>query len=93
MKAESKKSAELKQKLLKWTFGEFREAWEGQHQDDRSLMMGCYDQLMEATEAMKKMDNNFVWCAFNHRFNERWNMMAEIVERFTGKHIDRHEVF
>jgi hypothetical protein len=89
----SNQKAEAKQKLLKSTFGQFREMWDGEHGDDRGLISGCYDQMMEAAEAMKKVNNNFVWVAFNRKFAEEWNMMAEIVERFTTEQIYHMEIF
>lgn len=84
----SQKKAENKQRLLKHKFRKYRDMWENEH-DDRGLIRGMYDQLQEACDAMKGVENNFVWCAFNARYAKQHNDMCEIVERFTGKHMER----
>jgi hypothetical protein len=86
-----KKQAENKQKFVKLVFGKYKEMW-AECKDDRCLVSGMFDQLWDACEAMKKVDDSFVWCAFNARFAKQYNNMCEIVGRFTGEYIEKLHV-
>lgn len=87
---DSKEYADLKARILKRCFGKYHDEW-ADAEDDRYLVHSIYDQLMDALEAMENVNNSFVWCAFNRGFTAEWNVMAEIVERFTGQVIERRE--
>lgn len=81
-----KENAQNKQQLLEWHFGKYRRAWDGEHEDDRGLIAGMYDQMMEALKEMEKVENNFIWVAFNKMFREQERTMCRIIKQFTGSY-------
>ena len=82
----NKEHARCKQQLLETHFGKYRRMWDDEHRDDRALIPGIYDQLMEAAKAMEKVDNNFIWVAFIKDFRVHERTMCEIIKRFTGRY-------
>lgn len=80
----SKSKYEMKARLLKQKYEPFVQEFK-QHHDDRILVVNMLDQLLEACEAMRGMDNVFVRVAFNRAFTEQNETMEEIVTRFTSK--------
>ena len=81
-----KNRAKTAQRLLEWHFGRYYQMWKDEHEDDRALIGGMYDQMMEALKAMEKVDNTYVWGAFNRHFREDEKAMCEIIKRFTGRY-------
>lgn len=75
---------DVKAWLLKRKYEPFVQEFK-QHHDDRILVVNMLDQLLEACEAMRGMENVFVRVAFNRAFDEQDKEMEEIVTRFTGK--------
>ena len=73
----------LKLRVFNSIYGEYRKAYEGQH-DDRGLYCNMFDIMTEALEAMRKVKNNTIWVAFNHHFREEQKTMCEIVKHFEG---------
>lgn len=87
----SKKNAETKKQLLEFHFGRYYHRWTEEEQeqsigDDRNVFLRMYEQLVEAIEAMSKMNNSFVWVAFTKQMKEQEKEMCEIVKRFTGNY-------
>lgn len=75
--------AELRRDLLKLRFQKQYEEWKkGWFCDDRLVFCNVYEILLEALDAMEKVDNSFVWVAFVRRFNEETQKLAEIKETF-----------
>jgi hypothetical protein len=85
MEKTSKEAYTLKQQLLASKYGAERKAWEGCHRDDRAIFCAVYDMLMEACEAMKGIENNFICVAFNEHYKEEMEILARISERFKGR--------
>ena len=85
-----KKNAETKKELLQFHFGRYYHGWlqeeknGGDLNDDRNIFLRMYEQLVEAIDAMAKMNNSFVWVAFTKQMKEQEKEMCEIVKRFTG---------
>lgn len=79
------RKAELKQGLLEWHFGRYRKAWDGEC-DDRAVMVGTYDSLMDALDEMKQISNSTIWSAFNKEYHNEERKMCEIIKRFTGQY-------
>jgi hypothetical protein len=75
----------LKQRVLRNTYGGKREAWDGLHHDDRAIYCAIYDQMFEACEAMKSMENNSVCVAFNQYFRGEMETLDRIIEVFKGR--------
>lgn len=73
----------LKLRVFNGIYGEYRKAYEGQH-DDRGLYCNMFDILAEALESMRKVNNNTIWVAFNKYFREEQLTMCEIVKHFEG---------
>lgn len=87
----SKKKAETKKGLLDFHFGTYYRLWLGEEEvaslnDDRNIFLRMYEQLADAIDAMAKMNNSFVWVAFNGQMKEQEKEMCEIVKRFTGSY-------
>lgn len=78
--------AKTKQRTLEYHFGKYREMWAEEHSDDRALIPGIYDQLMKAAQDMEKVNNTFIWVAFNNHFVEKEIIMCEIIKHFTGRY-------
>ena len=76
------KSVEIKRNLLKLSFGDNRKEWEGLT-DDRCIFCNIYDMLIESLEEMENVESNFVWCAFNEKFNEEFKTLKKIKQRFS----------
>ena len=86
IKQDAEKRVNNKIECLKLNFEKQYRAWKQQGvTDDRSLFCNVYDLLMEATEAMRSVDNSYVWCAFNHEFNKDYGTLKEIKDRFFYK--------
>ena len=81
-----KENAVIKQQLLEFHFGKYYRMWQDEHSDDRALIPGIYEQLMDAAKAMEKVSNNFIWVAFNKKFREDEKTMCEIIKTFTGRY-------
>jgi len=81
-----KERAKNEQILLEWHFGRYYQMSKDEHQDDRALIGGMYEQRMGALKAMEKVDNNYVWVAFRKTFREDEKTMCEIIKRFTGRY-------
>lgn len=77
----------LRQKVLKHRFGKQREAWDNEHHDDRAIFCAIYDQLMEACEVMKGIENTVICVAFNNRCREDEETLARIADVFAGKEV------
>ena len=82
----NKERAQRKQMLLEWHFGRYYQMCKDEHQDDRALIAGIYEQMMAALKGMEKVSNNYVWVAFNRMFCEDEKTMCEIIKRFTGRY-------
>lgn len=82
----AKDRAKNQQMLLEWHFGRYYQMWKDEHQDDRALIGGMYEQMMEGLKAMEKVSNNYAWVAFNKSFREDEKTMCEIIKRFTGRY-------
>ena len=82
----SKERAKKQQMLLEWHFGRYYQMWKDEHQDDRALISGMYDQMMEGLKAMEKVTNTYVWVAFSKSFRADEKTMCEIIKRFTGRY-------
>ena len=76
------KSYETKMSLLKNVYGKKYHEWSGKYTDDRQLYCNLYEMLVEALEAIKNIENNFIWCAFNKEFKAELGIMHDIEERF-----------
>lgn len=81
-----KEIAKNKQKLLEWHFSRYYQMWKDEFQDDRALIGGMYEQMMEALKDMEEVSNNYVWVAFNRAFHEDEKTMCEIIKKFTGRY-------
>lgn len=77
-------SATNKISLLRVKYKKYRAEWENQD-DDRRVFCNIYDMLIEACEDMKHVTNNFIWIAFNRRYNEELQTLDEILARFISK--------
>lgn len=87
----SKQKAESKKNVLDFHFGRYYRLWIAEEEvdtfnDDRNIFLRMYEQLSEAIDAMAKMNNSFVWVAFNGQMKEQEKEMCEIVKRFTGSY-------
>jgi len=82
----NKEHAQLKQHLLERHFGKYREMWADECRDDRALIAGIYDQLMEAAKAMETVENNYIWVAFTRSFRADERTMCDIIKHFTGRY-------
>lgn len=86
-----KKNAETKKNLLQFHFGRYYNCWlndeeVGTINDDRNVFLRMYEQLAEAIDAMAKVNNGFVWVAFNEKMRAQEKEMCEIVKCFTGSY-------
>lgn len=82
-KADSKKSADTKRKLLKLNFWKKRKEFEQFSNDDRRVFCNVYDMLMESLEVMESVENNYIWVAFNKKFRIDFEELKEIDSRFS----------
>lgn len=86
IKQNVEKSVNIKIECLELNFEKQYKEWRAAgFKDDRLLFCNIYDLLMEATEAMRSVDNNYVWCAFNHEFEKDLNTLISIKGRFNTK--------
>jgi hypothetical protein len=86
--SERKSNAEmytLKQEVLKNKYSKWYDAWNDEHHDDRAVYCAIYEQLMEACEAMKSVENNSICVAFNRYCNEEKETLDRIIEVFEGR--------
>lgn len=83
IKQDVEKSANIKIECLKLNFEKQYKEWRtAGFKDDRWLFCNIYDLLMEATEAMRSVNSNYVWCAFNHEFSKDYDTLVAIKNRF-----------
>lgn len=87
----SKKNAENKKNLLDFHFGRYYHLWLEEEEvaslnDDRNIFLRMYEQLSVAIDSMAKVNNSFIWVAFNEKMKEQEREMCEIVKRFTGSY-------
>ena len=82
-----KRRAEIAHELLEIHFAKYYQEWKGQEYNyDRTVFVNMFDQLWEAIGAMRKVENSFVWVAFNRARKAQEKEMCEIVKRFTGSY-------
>ena len=81
------KQAQLKKDLLAFHFGRYQAEWAGHdYPDDRDIFVWMYEQLVEALDSMRRVDNAFAWAAFTEKMKEQERAMCEIVKRITGSY-------
>lgn len=82
-----KQNSETLKSLLFFHFGRYYNEWNGKnHNDDRNVFAGMFDQLAEGIDDMGKVQNNFIWIAFRQKMKVQEKEMCEIVKRFTGSY-------
>lgn len=75
-------SANAKRTLLRYYFGKKREEYKG-FTDDRQVFCNIYDMLMQSLDEMEKVENNYIWVAFNKAYREDFNTLKEIDNYFS----------
>lgn len=89
--SKGKMSADLKRRYLKHNYEKCRKEYEG-FNDDRRVFCNIYDILIEALNVMEKVDNNFIWVAFNNECEKDVETLNRIKDYFDSKKEKESEI-
>lgn len=82
------KRVNLKIKCLKVNFEKNYLTWKTNTvADDRVLFCRIYEILIEATEAMREVDNSYIWLCFNREFEKYYKKLERIKRYFISRQI------
>lgn len=56
--------------------------WHEKHVDDRQLFCNMYEQILEALESVKEIDNAYIKVAINHKLKKDSEILDNIMSRF-----------
>lgn len=76
------KSTQTQIELLNAKFGKFYNEVKDNYSDDRRLFQNIFEQLLEALEVMKTIENITIRVAFNAKFNEEMETLERIMNKF-----------
>lgn len=85
MKKEIIAKVNLGKEVLEFTYGNAYSEWNGKYHDDRLLFCNIYRILLEAYDAMATVENNYIWCAFNHKMEADEKYLKRILKNFNHK--------
>lgn len=86
MKKDIIEKVNLGKKVFEFTYGKAYSEWnEKNYHDDRLIFCNIYRMLLEAYDAMSTVENNYIWCAFNHEIEEDEKRLKRILKNFNHK--------
>lgn len=84
-KRTAKEMVEGKKWCLNNYFGKtYKDYKNGNLCGDRRLFLNIYDQLIEALDEMSKIENSFIWDAFNESYQRETTLLDKIKDTRTA---------